>query len=401
MKFLKTIAIALFAFSCHITAKGEEQEWENLPVKSLSWSKNTSLNYYTYSNTDLSVWNSNENTAEKGHWNREESYIQFSQLAGRKNNRKFIFQFSIRNENNQPSKKYRVYGTNKKGNREEKWHENNIYWGFQIDMNTISGGTSSYTQYFADRKSYNSAYYYTDVWNSDRQSWASGRDVTTRHFKLEFDGSSTAKLSISEDGTNYESIKTFTSVSGIKYFNVELGSAAYVHVSNLSYVQLSDYGVAKPEIDKAISEYNQGNYSKTISIISNLLNNYKAAFPYYIRGRAYSSNKLNKAAIDDFSSALTYSCDAELRRNIYFNRGICRLLLDDYDNGVADMRNAGEEGKAFLKEYNLENYQPGQRKAASGGSRNNSSGSSSTPQLRKGNSSSNSQNSTPALRKTN
>lgn len=150
----------------------EAQEWENLPVQGLSWSQNDKLTFYNYSNTDLTVWNSNVNTAESGHWKSEETGILFSRLSQIKYNRGFAFRFSLRNDNNDPSKKYRVYNT-RDGRKEETWHEDNIYWGFRIDMYTINNSVVSYTQYISDRKNLNSKYNYTDLWNSDRQSWVS------------------------------------------------------------------------------------------------------------------------------------------------------------------------------------------------------------------------------------
>lgn len=346
---------------CHIlffAVNVEAQEWDNLPVQRLSWSQNDKLTFYNYSNTDLSVWNSNVNTAESGRWKSEETGILFSQLSQIKYNRGFAFSFSIRNDNNNPSQKYRIYNTRGDGRKEEAWHEDNIYWGFRIDMSTINNSVVSYTQYISDRKTPNSKYNYTDLWNSDRQSWVSGEDITTRHYMLEYDGGNTAVLLFSQDGTNYEPIKQFNNVKAISRFSVVLGSAAYVNVTNLSYNQITDYGLAKPDIDRAIEEYDKENYSGAISIISRLLNRYKSSLVYFIRGRSYSMRELYAPALEDYTSALSYSCDDELRRSLYFNRGICRFMLDDYENGILDMRNAGEEGIAFLKEHGLDDFNP-------------------------------------------
>lgn len=114
--------------------------------------------------------------------------------------------------------------------------------------------------------------------------------------------------------------------------------------------------LVKPEIDRAVKEYNKENYSSAIHIISQILNDYKSSFLYYVRGMSYASKKLYKPAIEDYTSALSYPCDDKLKRDIYFHRGISWLNLNSYDNGIRDMHLAGEEGLAFLKEYGLNEY---------------------------------------------
>lgn len=398
MKFLKTIAIALFALSCNTIAKGEEQEWEYMNTSSWEWKEydHTYLTFYGKSTTKLDVYNSVAETAEDKRNNRWTSYTAWIDPHTNDAKRAYEITFSVKNEHNPNGYKFKTYSNGK-----EVWYEGNVYWGITIQTrNSYGGKNTDWTINYANNKTSSGSYpySYTSKYSSDDSSWSGISDRETRNFRIVYDGISTVKI-YGNDGTDL--LKTISNTTGVAWVGAKVGTAAELIITNFKVLRKTDYGLAKPEIDRAIQEYNKENYSSTISIISRVLDSYKAAFPYYIRGRAYSSNKYNKAAVDDYTAALSYSCDAELRRNIYFNRGICRLLLDDYDNGVADMRNAGEEGKAFLKEYNLENYQPGQRKASSAGSRNNSSGGSSTPQLKKGNSSSNSNNSTPALRKTN
>lgn len=403
MKFLKTIVIAFIALTFHITTKGEEQEWEYMNTSSWKWSSESHLKYYGNSTTKLDVLNDIAQTDDDYKNNRWRSWTTWMncQSIG---NRASTITFNAKQERNPATHKFKTY----KPDGTEVWYNDqsskkggqNLYWGITIQVDNSYGGTTEYTIDYANDyyKSSLYPYSYTQSHNTDSQKWDNISDREIRQFKIVYDGISTVKF-YANDGN--ELLKTFANAKGIKWIGIKVGTASNIIVTDFKVLRQTDYGLAKPEIDRAIQEYNKGNYSNTISIISRVLDKYKAAFPYYIRGRAYSSNKYNKAAIDDYTAALSYNCDAELRRNIYFNRGICKLLLDDYDNGVADMRNAGEEGKAFLKEYNLENYQPGQRKAASGASRSNSRGGSTTHQLRKGNSSSNSNNSIPVLRKTN
>lgn len=403
MKYLKTIAITLIALFCQITAKGEEQEWEYVNTSSWKWSSESHLKYYGNSTTKLSVLNDVAQTDEDFKNNKWQSWTTWMncQSIG---NRASTITFNAKQDRDPTTKKFKTY----KPDGTEVWYndnstkrgDQNLYWGITIQVDNLYGGTADYTINYCNKyyKSNSYPYSHTSSYNTESQKWNDISDRDIRQFKIIYDGLSTVKF-YANDGN--ELVKTFTNAKGIKWVGIKVGTASNIIVTDFKVLRQTDYGLAKPEIDRAIQEYNKENYSNTISIISRVLDNYKAAFPYYIRGRAYSSNKYNKAAVDDYTSALSYSCDAELRRNIYFNRGLCRLLLEDYDNGVSDMRNAGEEGKAFLKEYNLENYQPGQRKSATGGTRSNSSGGSSTPQLRKGNSSSNPNNSTPALRKTN
>lgn len=393
----------VFMFSFFFALFSQEQEWEYMNLSSWSWSSHSELKYTSRSVSKLDVWNEIAETDENyknNKWHSATTWMNCQSIG----TRACTISFNAKQERNPATHKFKTY----KPDGTEVWYSDhsskkggqNLYWGITIQVDNSYGGTTEYSIHYANDyfKSSSYPYSYTQSHNTDSQKWDYISDREIRQFKIVYDGISTVKF-YANNGN--ELLKTFSNTKGVKRIGIKVGTASNIVVTDFKVLRQSDYGLAKPEIDRAIQEYNKENYSSTISIISRVLDSYKAAFPYYIRGRAYSSNKYNKAAVDDFTTALSYSCDAELRRNIYFNRGICRLLLDDYDNGVADMRNAGEEGKAFLKEYNLENYQPGQRKAASGGSRSNSSGGSSTPQLRKGNSSSNSNNSTPALRKTN
>lgn len=391
---MKKLILVLLAICNSFWLHSQEQEWEfktftfgsaSDPDKSwcVSYPGGNLVKEYEVSSSKLHFYNSEVS-------NDGNAYCRYFGFFTTMKVPKCEISFTIQCKSDPSKYSYKTTMQNGKPFQYNSKKKQNIYWGLQICG-------KKYEIEFAQLANRHNDYPYsfTSYRTSDK-GWTCIEDKSLRNFIIKYDGKSTIHLYM--DGTL---LKTMNDAVGFGSVRFMIGSAADLEITNIRFKHITNYGIAKPEIDRAINEFNQGNFSTTISIISNLLNNYKAAYPYYIRGRAYSSNKLNKAAIDDYCSALAYSCDAELRRNIYFNRGICRLLLDDYDNGVADMRNAGEEGKAFLKEYNLENYQPGQRKAASGVSRNNSSGSSSTPQLRKGNSSSNSQNSTPALRKTN
>ena len=393
----------VFMFSFFFALFSQEQEWEYMNLSSWSWSSHSELKYTSRSISKLDVWNEIAETDENyknNKWHSATTWMNCQSIG----TRACTISFNAKNARNPLTHKFKTY----KPDGTEVWYNDssskkggeNLYWGISLEVNNVYGGQSSFNIHYCNQYYKDNSYPYTSTktHNSDSQKWTDISDREVRQFKITYDGISTIKF-YANDGN--ELIKTFTNVKGISRIGIIVGTASNIVVTDFKVLRKTDYGLAKPEIDRAIQEYNKENYSSTISIISRVLDSYKAAFPYYIRGRAYSSNKYNKAAVDDYTAALSYSCDAELRRNIYFNRGICRLLLEDYDNGVADMRNAGEEGKAFLKEFDLENYQPGQRKATSAGSRKNRGDGSSIPQLKKGNSSSNYNNSKHPLRKTN
>lgn len=104
----------------------------------------------------------------------------------------------------------------------------------------------------------------------------------------------------------------------------------------------------------------------------------------FARGFAYAMQEHYKTAIEDFTKALSqYGITSENRESAYYLRGLCRANIGD-EECVNDMRKAGQDGKIWLRENNLENYVVG---SGSNNSNNNqSSGNSFLPQkFRNGN----------------
>jgi hypothetical protein len=63
-----------------------------------------------------------------------------------------------------------------------------------------------------------------------------------------------------------------------------------------------------------------------------------------------------KTAIEDLSNALgQYGISSENKESAYYLRGLCRANIGD-EECVNDMRKAGQDGKIWLRENNLENY---------------------------------------------
>lgn len=202
----------------------------------------------------------------------------------------------------------------------------------------------------------NNGYTYTSSKNSDVATWASNSDIDTRTFKIEYDGSSTVKI---YGGYGATLLKTFYNTDGLNWIGIRCGSAAQILVTNFKMYRQTDYGAVLPEIIYASELIDKENYSYAVSKLTNVLNTYKGALPYYYRARAYLGQDYCRSAIDDCNSGLSYYCEKELKENLHFIRGFSKLSLKD-DTGVDDMRNAGEIGMRFLRENGLSDYVPGQ-----------------------------------------
>ncbi|MBP5344599.1 MAG: tetratricopeptide repeat protein [Bacteroidales bacterium] len=386
---MKKIALIMLTI-CQFGFLYSQEEWEYMNISSWTWSVNEKLKYSSKSTSKLDVWNDVAETDEdrrNNKWTSWNAWMNCQNIG----NRPCLVTFNIKQDHNPRTHKFKTY----KPNGTMVWYNENsnqnVYWGVVIQAANKFGGESEYTINYSDEHHYNSSYTYTSSWDTDTKKWQCCTDRDERQFKIVYDGISSVQI-YNYDGNHLA--KTFTNVNGISWIGVKVGTAANVVVTDFKVLRMTDYGLAKPQIEKARECFQNSNYSDAITIISRVLNNYKAAFPYYLRGLAYAQQSMHKAAIDDFTTALSYSCDLENRRDIYYYRGIERLIVKDVDNGVSDLRIAGEQGMATLKQLNLENYQPGQHRSSV------ISGSGTPPLKKNGNTSSSSSPGTPILRKT-
>lgn len=332
-----------------------QEEYEYVNTSSWKWSSNSELLFYYNSTEKLLVANNNALTEEEKKQHSFTMRITGMDIPVKKGN-SYTISFNIKNEHNPRLYKYKVNGVDKKGRFKEMWHETDIYWGLSFQCRDNYGNTKEFTQSYCYGKRMNNGYTYTSSKNSDVATWASNSDIDTRTFKIEYDGSSTVKI---YGGYGATLLKTFYNTDGLNWIGIRCGSAAQILVTNFKMYRQTDYGAVLPEIIYASELIDKKNYSYAVSKLTNVLNTYKGALPYYYRARAYLGQDYCRSAIDDCNSGLSYNCDKELRENLYFIRGFCKLSLMD-DTGVNDMRNAGEIGMRFLRENGLIDYVPGQ-----------------------------------------
>lgn len=369
---------------CQFVSLFSQEEWEDMNISSWRWSINEHLTCYGDNNrpSKLDVINRVAETDEDIRNNRVSFYTAWMncQSIG---DRPCVITFSAKNDRS-PLMAYTTYKPN--GTEVSHKRGENLYWGVTIQASSQYGGTSEYTINYGNK--YNTYYNSSSIIsnNSDDGTWKEVRNRDVIEFTITYGGNA---INIYDDGANLK--KTLYNVNGISWIGINVGTASNIVVKDFHVLRQSDYGMAKDEIDKAIQAYNDHDYSGAISIVSRVLNYYKAALPYHLRGEAFHKKDLYKAAIDDYTSALSYPCNTELRNDIYIARGLARGAMNDIDNAVSDLRNAGEEGLALLKELGLDDYQPGQQRSSSG-----------TPQLKKGGNSSSPSSSqrTPILQKT-
>lgn len=379
MKRLTLLTLAI----CQFVSLFSQEEWEDMDISSWRWSINENLTCYGDNNraSRLEVINFVAETDKNKRDNRWSSYTAWMNCKSI-GNRACEITFSAQNDRS-PEMTHPTYkpdGTMVTHNRGE-----DLYWGVTIQAPSQYGGTSEYTINYGNH--YDTYYKSFSIIsnNSDDETWKEIRNRDAIKFTIIYDGTS---INIYADGNKQK--KTLYNVNGISRIGIKVGTASDIVVKDFHVLRQTDYGMAKDEINKAIQALNNHEYSDVISLTSRTLNNYKAALPYYLRGEAFRLKELYKAAIDDYTSALCYSCDTDLRHRIYLGRAIARAQTNDIDNTVSDLRNAGEEGRALLKEFGFEDYLSGQRKSSSG-----------TPKLRKdGNTSSGSSQRTPILQKT-
>ena len=128
------IASVLLLVSTGIYA---QSEWENVSSSYFRWGTNRNVKISSSSLTNLSFWNYNAESAENlrnNMWNGE--YIMMN--INWTESRPWKISFNITNVNNRPDYKYSVIDSYGK----EKWHKDNIYWGYEISVKNSSGNSN-------------------------------------------------------------------------------------------------------------------------------------------------------------------------------------------------------------------------------------------------------------------
>lgn len=354
--FLIGILFALPAFS--------QEEWEDATPSGLKWDIDLKLTWYNSALNNLKVANLIPETKEDKKNNRWTSYNAKINYQI-KETRPFEITVDVTNLNNRSDYKYAVYEGKK-----QKWHSKAIYWGYEIGVNTTSGGTAYYNRNFSDNKS--DSYYSTSVYDSDTRSWTSHYGSKSHSLRVEYDGDHTIR--IYDNGT---CVKTFSNAKSVCYFGFKAGTASQIQATNFKVRRKSNYGMAKPRIDEAMSKMQKEDWYNAARDLTYVIENlrYTNFDILFARGFAYAMQEHYKTAIEDFTKALSqYGITTENRESAYYLRGLCRANIGD-EQCITDMRNAGQDGKIWLRENDLENYVVGS--SSNNQSNSNQSGSNS------------------------
>lgn len=341
-----------FVFLMGTLVAFSQDEWETLPLPGLKWDIDLKLSRYSSSLNNLKVANLIPETKEDKKNNRWQSYDAKLNYQI-KETRPFEITVDVTNLNNRPDYKYAVYEGKK-----QKWHSKAIYWGYDIGVNTTSGGTAYYSHCYEDKKSDAYSYSNTSEYDSDSRNWTSYYGGKSHSLKVEYDGDHTIR--VYDNGT---CVKTFYNAKSICYFGFKAGTASQIHATNLKIRRKSNYGMAKPRIDEAMTKMQKEdwyNASRDFTYVIETLR-YTNFDVLFARGFAYAMQEHYKTAIEDFSKALSqYGITSENRESAYYLRGLCRANIGD-EECVNDMRKAGQDGKIWLRENNLENYTVGSK----------------------------------------
>lgn len=361
-----SVILPLMAFS--------QDEWEDATPAGLKWDVDLKLSRYNTALNNLKVANLVPETKEDKKNNRWTSYNAKINYQI-KETRPFEITVDVTNLNNRPDYKYAVYEGQK-----QKWHSKAIYWGYEVGVNTTSGGTAYYTRNFSDNKS--DSYNSTSVYDSDSKSWTSHYGSKEHSLKIEYDGDHTIKVY-----DNGYLVKTFYNAKSICYFGFKAGTASQIQATNFKVRRKSNYGMAKPRIDEAMAKIQKEDWYNAARDFTYVIETLKYTNfdVLFARGFAYAMQEHYKTAIEDFTKALSqYGITNENRESAYYLRGLCRANIGD-EECVNDMRKAGQDGKIWLRENDLENYVVGSQSSQSS-SNNQSSGNSFLPKkFRSGN----------------
>lgn len=242
---------------------------------------------------------------------------------------------------------------------------NNRYWGYTIKVKSTSGTSNTFTRNFCD--GLNNA---TDYMDSDNSNWRRYYKGKSHNIRISFTDDKYLKIF-----DNEELVKTFSNVQTIEYLSLRVGVETKIEASNFSIKKKSNYGMAKPRIDEAMSKMQKEdwyNAAKDLTYVIETLR-YTNFDVLFARGFAYAMQEHYKTAIEDFTKALNqYGITTENRESAYYLRGLCRANIGD-EQCITDMRNAGQDGKIWLRENDLENYVVGSGSNSSQ-SNNNQSG---------------------------
>ena len=330
-----------------------QQDWEYVNSQFGTWQIEQGL-YAT--NNSLEKLNIKNTTSERianaqNNLNYRSALLNMSW----KENNSFEISFTLSNEKTTPYQ----YG------------QEQVYWGLSLELYKTDGSIVS-------KKLWLSADRYESVsegevasrysYSANNEGWKkwtySGEFIKKMDVKITCYGNSlSAGFEYYPDKSTYYSYKrnqsfaTHSNIAGIKSISVIVGSGAEISVTDFFSKRKSLYSTVKPFIEKGDEYMQKEIYDSAIGEYTNAINKgYQNADIYMKRAAASTMKNFNTSAIEDCNKALSYDSNNEYA---YYIRGISKLKNND-DSGVSDLRKAGEDGIAFLREFGLLDYYPNQ-----------------------------------------
>lgn len=228
-----------------------------------------------------------------------------------------------------------------------------VYWGYTITVRSTKGSSTTFYQRFCHHDGYA-----VDAMNSDNNHWHRiYGNSGIENLKLIFDSDKTLKL---YSGNSL--VKTFPDAMAITYFGLDAGCNAKLETSNFSIQRMTNYGTAKPMIEEAVTMMQKENWYGASKLLGEVMDKvgYRDFKTYYLKGYCQMAQNNPRTAIEELTKAINLpSSTVSEREGAYYLRGYCKAQLEDMDC-VNDMRRAGEDGKIWLKEKQLEDYYPNQ-----------------------------------------
>ena len=342
---------------------------------SWKWTENDNLKFYSNYANLLDVFNQNAESEENirnNTWGYETTWLDIPVVKGMA----YIITFDVTNENDPRKQSINVI-RHRNGGTYREIHNKEIYWGLCFGARkTIDNGDDYIFEIdYNNRKNANNLNTYTSSYTTKTKQWISCTDIPKRTIKIEYDGNETVDIYA---GSGNALMKTINNVIGIARIGVKCGNAARIVVSNFKMIRKYNSEALKLAFNGAVQMIDNNNYAAAFRALTSLLTVYEHPTILFFRARSVIGLGEYKYAIQDCDRALEYQCDKELKENLLFLRGYCKLSLND-QTGITDMKQAGEQGMNFLREKNLLNKHTQPAKSSSVNKQKNSP----IPQLKK------------------
>jgi len=345
IKFLVLLMILLYSGSLQA-----QQEWESVNRSFGTWQLGQGLSATSNTLTNLIV----RNTTREPLSNSQNKLNYRSAILNMnwKESSSFAISFTLSNTKSDPW----------------QYSLEQVYWGIQFELYKTDGSVVANQLWLAGNQYERfengevvSRYSYSannDGWEYWKYSGDYIKDMNI-HILCESNSLSAYFTYFGNSSQLFNRLFAFqpNNIVGIKSISIILGSDAEVAVKNFSVRKKSLSATIKPFMDKGDEYIDKKMWNEAVREYTNAINQGYQNVDIYLR-RAYANmmRNQNRSAIEDSNKALSYESNNQIA---YYIRGASKLKMDD-DTGVADLRKAGNDGLALLRELGLYDYYPSQ-----------------------------------------